>query len=155
MLSNPLLFAHCCCHFKNVDMFESYFSIKLQCQLIGIKATVCKKQWIWQLLQKNRRKMSIIDLTFQNKKFVVLTCMLVWNLPSKSPLQSLIFCEIQILSYSVNQSWGQIWIKSRDQRKMTTTSWKSNPDTFVTHRYCRLVLSLIRNVLFKLSLNVL
>ena len=34
-LSNPLLFAHCCCYFKKVDMFESHFSIKLQLKLVN------------------------------------------------------------------------------------------------------------------------
>ena len=43
---------------------------------------------------KNRRKMGIINLNFQIKKFMILACALVWNLPSKSPLQSLIFCEM-------------------------------------------------------------
>ena len=30
---------------------------------------------------KNRRKMSIIDLNFHIKKFMILACTLVWNLP--------------------------------------------------------------------------
>ena len=55
-LSNPLLFAYSYCYFKKVEMFESHFCIKLQfkyvCQVIEIAATVWKKQWKWQLLQK-------------------------------------------------------------------------------------------------------
>ena len=43
---------------------------------------------------KNRRKMSIIKLNFQIKMFIILACTLAWNLSSKSPLQSLIFCEM-------------------------------------------------------------
>ena len=43
---------------------------------------------------KNRRKMSIIDLNFQIKKFIDSACRLVWNWPSKSTTQSLIFCEM-------------------------------------------------------------
>ena len=43
---------------------------------------------------KKRRKMSIIDINFQINKLVILACRLVWNWPSKSPLQSLIFCEM-------------------------------------------------------------
>ena len=41
--------------FQRVDMFELWFlhQIAIQtCQLFGIAATVCKKQWIWQILQK-------------------------------------------------------------------------------------------------------
>ena len=40
--------------FQRVDIFEMRFDAKIAiqiCQLIRIAATVCKKQWIWQILQ--------------------------------------------------------------------------------------------------------
>ena len=40
---------------------------------------------------KNRRKLSIIDLNFQTKKLRSLACGFIWNLPSKSTTQNLIF----------------------------------------------------------------
>ena len=51
--------------FQRVDMFELQFDAKITiqiCQLFGIAATVCKKQLIWQILQKNRKKMNVIYL---------------------------------------------------------------------------------------------
>ena len=43
---------------------------------------------------KNRRKMRIIDLNFQMNKLIGLACRVVWNWPSKSTTQSLIFREM-------------------------------------------------------------
>ena len=51
---------------------------------------------------KNRRKMRIIDLNFQIKKLITLTCRLVWNWPSKSPNTQPDFSwnvNVQTLSY--------------------------------------------------------
>ena len=56
--------------------FESLFCIKLHLkhnQIIGIWRKVCKKQWIWQ----NECK----SFEFSHKKFIILACTLVWNLP--------------------------------------------------------------------------
>ena len=65
--------------------FRSIIQIQT-CQLFGIAATVCKKQWIWQILQKKKeiRKMGITDLNFQPKKWWIWPVLrLNWNLPSK------------------------------------------------------------------------
>ena len=43
---------------------------------------------------KNRRKMRIIDLNFQIKKMISLASKVLWNWPSKSTTQSLIFREM-------------------------------------------------------------
>ena len=43
---------------------------------------------------KNRRKMRIIDLNFQINILISLACRVVWNWPSESTTQSLIFCEM-------------------------------------------------------------
>ena len=66
------------------------------CQLIGIAAIAATVQKAADLTTpaKNRRKMGITDVNFQIKIIIILVCRLVWNRPSKSPLQSLIFCEM-------------------------------------------------------------
>ena len=50
-LSNPVLFGHCWCYFKKVEISESSrCCVKLQIwilQLFGIAATVCKKHCLW------------------------------------------------------------------------------------------------------------
>ena len=40
-------FTYCCCYSKELTDL---------CQLFGIEAIVCKKQWIWQILQKIEEK---------------------------------------------------------------------------------------------------
>ena len=65
--------------FQRVDIFELRFDakivIQIPCQLIIIAATVCKKQWIWQILQKIEIKwLYIIDMNFQTKKVMDLAC---------------------------------------------------------------------------------
>ena len=87
-LSNPLLFAHCCCYSNDLTCL-SCKNVK-QFNLFEIAVTAVDLT----TPAKNRRKMSVIDLNFQVKKFMILACTLVWNLPSKSPSQSLIFCEM-------------------------------------------------------------
>jgi len=49
-------------------MFELQFNGNNDITLFEIAARVCKKQWICQLLQKNSRKMSMIDMDFHVKK---------------------------------------------------------------------------------------
>ena len=92
-LSNPLLFAHCCCYSndltclscKNVTQTIQSFWNSSDCVIKAVDLTTPAK---------NRRKMNVIDLNFNIKKFMILACRLVWNLPSKSPSQSLIFREM-------------------------------------------------------------
>ena len=46
--------------FQRVDELELRFDAKIAiptCQLFGIAVTVCKKQWIWQILQKIEEKL--------------------------------------------------------------------------------------------------
>ena len=73
--------------------FDAKNAIQI-CQLFWILVKMCKKQWIWQILKKNRRKISTIDLNFQPRKVMDLACWLNRNLPSKSLLHNLIFCEM-------------------------------------------------------------
>ena len=49
-LSNPLLFEHCYCYSKELKYFIVIWSKNVT--HIRMAATVCKKHWIWQLLQK-------------------------------------------------------------------------------------------------------
>ena len=92
-LSNSLPFAHIYCYFKKVEMLESHFCIKLQLEYVMSLESVQKAVDL-TTPAKNRRKISLVNLNFQIKRFMILACTLVWNLPSKSPLQSLIFCEM-------------------------------------------------------------
>ena len=75
------------CRICQTHCFLQKIAIQI-CQLFGIcKSNSVKKQRIWQILQKIEEKwvyLSIIDLNFQTKKMISLTCRLVWNKPSKS-----------------------------------------------------------------------
>ena len=100
-LSDSLIFEHCCWYSNDlmiVDEFKLQFDAKTWLKhfnLFEIAVTVCKKQCSgFNNSFKKRRKMSMINQNFQFKKFMTLVCALVWNLPSKSPSQSLIFCEM-------------------------------------------------------------
>ena len=78
-LSNPLFFVHCC-YYSNDLTCLSCKNVK-QFNLFEIAVTAVDLT----TPAKNRRKMSVIHLNFQVKKFMILACTLVWNLPSKSP----------------------------------------------------------------------
>ena len=94
-LSNPLLFAHSHCYFKKIELFESYFC-NLNISSHWNSSNSVQKAVDLTTPAKNRRKITIINLNFHIKNFMILVCTLVWNLPSKSPSQSLIFCEMQM-----------------------------------------------------------
>ena len=84
--------------FQWVDMFELQFDGKMWLKHINL-FEICSSNSVQKAVDlttpaKNRRKMGIINMNFQVKKIIILACRLVWNWPSKSPLQSLIFCEM-------------------------------------------------------------
>ena len=92
-LSNPLLFGH--------SPMTWHIQVAIWCknetptfQPFWNSSNCVQKAVDLTTPAKHRRKMSIIDLNFQIKKIMILTCKLPWNLPSKSPSQSLIFCEM-------------------------------------------------------------
>ena len=80
-LSNPLLFAHCCCYlFQWLDISKLWFDAKMWLKwlkLFEIASTVCKKALDLTTPAKNRRKMRIIDFNFQVKKLIPLACRVV------------------------------------------------------------------------------
>ena len=84
--------------FQWLDIFKLQFDAKMWLKhfnLFEIAVIVFKKQWIWQLLQKIEEKWVYWAWIFRSKSsWYYLAFMLVLNLPSKSPLQSLIVCEM-------------------------------------------------------------
>ena len=62
--------------------FEGKFQFNLQAKSINFLG--------W----KFRSIILMVNLNFLPKKGMDLACRLIWNFPSKSPLQSLIFCEM-------------------------------------------------------------
>ena len=81
-LSNPLLFAHNYCYFKKVQLFQSHFC-NLNMSSHWNSHNSVQKAVDLITPEKNTRKMTLINLNFQIKKFMILVCTLVWKLPSK------------------------------------------------------------------------
>ena len=95
-LSNPVLFTYSCCCSKELTCLNCYLMQKSQFKHVNSleQQRQCVKSTGFTNSAKNRRKMSKINLHFQIIKLIVFVCRLDLNLPSKSPFQSLIFCEM-------------------------------------------------------------
>ena len=96
VISNPLLFAHCCCYSNCNSNISTHWKSSNSVQKSVDLTTPAK----------NRRKMSTVVLHFKSCSG---SGRLVWYWPSKSPLQSLIFVKCKCPNiYSVLYKEGTI-----------------------------------------------